>query len=266
MKIFLFSFFILSLSSFGSGIDYIIPLSYEGLPLFKAVEDKDEKKLNYLIEQGIDVNKRSKDSKDTVLHLIAAQINGGSVHDVKVNLRMAKALIKAGADVDLKNNFGNTPLHIAVDSEKSDRKFIELLLKRGADIFLKNHKRISVKFFAKKDLVDIEKTLKEMLLKHLGKTVTKNKEGSFVEVKNNKEEIPLLISRFLLDHTKGDGSKEKVMYEEEINYFIRQLKLRQDIFRMISDAKDIASKRRATKKCSKGKDCKMRKGKCSNSF
>jgi ankyrin repeat protein len=51
-------------------------------------------------------------------------------------LSCAHALIRAGADVDAQNVFGNTPLHYAY--QRQQRKSVELLIASGADRKLKN--------------------------------------------------------------------------------------------------------------------------------
>ena len=46
-------------------------------------------------------------------------------------------LIKAGADVNVQSNFGNTPLHFAAGSNKNP-EVVTLLIKAGADVNAKN--------------------------------------------------------------------------------------------------------------------------------
>ena len=71
---------------------------------------------------------------------------------------MAEKLIKAGADVNAKNRFGNTPLQMHIghydrpsrSTTKSSVPVISLLLKHGADPSLKNNFEKSIFFYLEK--------------------------------------------------------------------------------------------------------------------
>ena len=54
-------------------------------------------------------------------------------------LCFCKILLAAGANVNAKNEFGNTPLHYAYARKREKQQLIDLLLKSGADANLKNH-------------------------------------------------------------------------------------------------------------------------------
>ncbi len=54
------------------------------------------------------------------------------------NVEAAMILLDAGADVDPQDSYGNTPLWKAVFSSKGDGKLIVLLRSRGADPLLEN--------------------------------------------------------------------------------------------------------------------------------
>ena len=52
-------------------------------------------------------------------------------------------LLKAGAESNAQDTFGNTPLHYAY--ENSEMGIVELLLARGADSYLRNDDGMSAK-------------------------------------------------------------------------------------------------------------------------
>jgi ankyrin repeat protein len=57
---------------------------------------------------------------------------------------IAEALLAAGADVDARNGYGNTPLWVAVFSSRdSPGEIVRVLLAAGADPDLKNNHDVS---------------------------------------------------------------------------------------------------------------------------
>ena len=79
--------------------------------------------VDFLIAKGADVKAVAKNAMQvTALH--SAVADGG-------HSRIAKALVAAGADVNVKQRHGWTPLHGAAHS--GDREVVELLLAHGAD-------------------------------------------------------------------------------------------------------------------------------------
>lgn len=102
--------------------------------LHRAVINKDLMRVQSLIKEGWDVNKVDYNHW-TPLHY-AAQDGLYSI---------AEVLISSGAEINVKDDYGKSPLLVAAfnypigDSEK----VIKLLLKKGADKFLKNNYGIS---------------------------------------------------------------------------------------------------------------------------
>jgi len=81
--------------------------------------------LQYLIDQGIDVNVQNKDGI-APLHLACWVKN-------------AEMLLVAGADVNLLDRGGRTPLHIHAAEGEQNHDIIRHLLIRGGDPNLKDH-------------------------------------------------------------------------------------------------------------------------------
>lgn len=54
------------------------------------------------------------------------------------NVVFAESLIKNGADVNAKNEYGETPLHLAASNEYDN--MVEFLIKNGADINAKTER------------------------------------------------------------------------------------------------------------------------------
>ena len=88
-------------------------------PLFQASEVGNVAEVKRLLAEGANVNARSKDTKDTPLHVASTK-------------EVAVLLLACGANVNTANNYDNTPLHIA--SFYGHKDVIRVLLAGGADI------------------------------------------------------------------------------------------------------------------------------------
>lgn len=98
----------------------------QSLPLHTVFENQMDI-LKFLIEEGCDLNRGDADGL-TPLHGAAIYNNHGA----------AKALLEAGAQPDIEDKYGNTPLSRAVHSYGDDLSVISLLLRYGADPLHKN--------------------------------------------------------------------------------------------------------------------------------
>jgi hypothetical protein len=101
-------------------------------PLFKALETGSAKTVKKVIEKsGYNLNTVVKDGY-TPLTFAISNTN---------SLELVEMLIDAGADLNMKDGTGNTPLTIAIYSNSD--KYIDLLLSRGANINEPNSKGAS---------------------------------------------------------------------------------------------------------------------------
>ncbi|MFC1763445.1 ankyrin repeat domain-containing protein [Planctomycetota bacterium] len=86
--------------------------------------------IQWLLEAGANFNAMS-DNGQTALHIIL-DINSVNYERSKLSKDTLELLLSKGADVELKDKDGRTPLHLA--SESADEDVVELLLDKGAKI------------------------------------------------------------------------------------------------------------------------------------
>jgi ankyrin repeat protein len=95
--------------------------------MYTVIDDK--KEIYGLVTEGVDIDAQDNDGR-TALHF--------AVQSYRVDA--ITLLLQAGARVDLKDKFGNTPLCTAVNNSQGRGEIIRLLLKGGAE---KNTKNLS---------------------------------------------------------------------------------------------------------------------------
>jgi len=95
-------------------IDHGVSESVRDVAFFKAIEGNSEEVFDALIATGADIN----------------QLDAGGLSPIyKANAQMAKKLIELGAEVNQADEEGETPLHFVADQEK-----LNVLLLAGANV------------------------------------------------------------------------------------------------------------------------------------
>jgi ankyrin repeat protein len=107
-------------------------------PLACAVKESHVSVVKLLLEWGADhFDWRDPSCDDTLLHF-ASNTSGGASHDISI----AALLLEQGLDVNAKNRYWQTALHVAVENQQGRRvaNMVCLLLAKGADIHAKDIK------------------------------------------------------------------------------------------------------------------------------
>ena len=137
----------------------------------KLIEQKDISLIKWFIEKGADINTQNKDGNfaETRIKWWEEQQNkdGKSALHLAVqkgNIELVKLLIKAGADVNISNNYGWTALHFAVRDNAIE--LVKLLLKAGADVNMSNDIGWTVLHFLPldHDMIENYKKILQLLL------------------------------------------------------------------------------------------------------
>ena len=110
--------------------------------LFAAVEGKDVSFAALAVDKGADLNARM-NFRSLLNYTTPLQI-GYSVVCPKTEVgtcgyEIVKFLIEKGADINTRDNKGNTLMHYSVSSYSSRQKVIALLLAKGLDVNGRNH-------------------------------------------------------------------------------------------------------------------------------
>lgn len=134
-------------TAFAENIDICAVVVYGKSLLINAVVLDRIEVLAFLIRLGCDLNAGDEERGVTALQAAA----------LKNNVKIAEALLAAGAQVDSQDRGGNTPLIEAVFVYEHDTAMAKLLLKYGADPLRRNKAGVSpadlAKTTVKKELI-----------------------------------------------------------------------------------------------------------------
>lgn len=187
--------------------------SYDFIELMRALFSNDLKKIESLLEKGVNVNQRDGDSyfplfiaarrgnhkamqmlldagaevnMTTAYGITALHRAVGSDHDGRCStsnyLNCVEKLLKHGADPNFKDINGDTPLGDAICLNKN-RRILDLLLSTGGDLTcVKNLKNIITSY-------NINSDIRELLLKNIDENLdTSIKDYIDIKLKESKEE------------------------------------------------------------------------------
>lgn len=154
-------------------------------------DESDMKVIRLLIDNGIDLNYKNK-SGDSILHLVVESF-------YKFNKQFIEYLVEKGADINITDNFGITPLILAV--MKNNPSLVEFLLEQGADKELKTKDgKTAIDIANEEQLTNIINILK-------GFGVRKND--------SKDEENELLNQRIRVNITKTVNFEDPIMLTNE---------------------------------------------------
>lgn len=138
----------------GKAADVNLADQYGATPLHIALECSSEKVLEVLVGHGASLSARTKPPEDRFVCNSPTQTSkcsatGGStpLHVAVLNTQspqIVRSLLDAGADIDPKNDHGDTPLSVAMDTASSqsnseEMSITRILLSRGASLDTRNN-------------------------------------------------------------------------------------------------------------------------------
>eukprot|EP01125_Pyxidicula_operculata_P015009 TRINITY_DN5071_c0_g1_i1.p1 TRINITY_DN5071_c0_g1~~TRINITY_DN5071_c0_g1_i1.p1 ORF type:complete len:271 (-),score=59.99 TRINITY_DN5071_c0_g1_i1:131-943(-) len=107
--------------------------------IFTAAQTNNVKRLEEFIQDGADINERDWDRGNTPLHWASAS---GHLDSIEV-------LLEYGADVNISNKHGRTPLHVLI-SERFDKIALWLIQFHNADPYIQDKRGVAAYDLAQK--------------------------------------------------------------------------------------------------------------------
>jgi len=108
---------------------YRIESGGEWTPLMSAIEHRKLKMIEFLLENGADINFQPEGDWSALHHAVDVEIDSAlqTCGDVEIaSTNIIRLLLENGGDISLKNNSGETPVDLA--KEYRCKKIVELLL------------------------------------------------------------------------------------------------------------------------------------------
>ncbi|XP_058020335.1 rabankyrin-5 isoform X3 [Ahaetulla prasina] len=107
--------------------------------LHKAIQRGDKFAANFLIKNGTRVNAATLGDQETPLHLVASYNSKKHKPEVMSEMaQIAESLLRAGANPNMQDSQGRTPLHASI-VVRNDQVFSQLLQCKQLDLELKDH-------------------------------------------------------------------------------------------------------------------------------
>jgi ankyrin repeat protein len=136
--------------------------------------------VDLLIAEGVDINRGGVDKSKKLYRFAPLHFAVG-----KGNFKITRALVDAGADLDIPNSDGVTPLMLAMVTKKE--KFAKFLIEKGADVEAKN-KLGSTALITVCSEGDTEEEVRCRLVKLLLDN------GADVNARDNEQSTPLMAA------------------------------------------------------------------------
>lgn len=125
-------------SAIGKGADINYIDKYKTPVLMLAVMKGHYEIVKYLLSKGADINFIYGKDKVNLLH-IAIEHKGRFYHSTDI----LELLIEAGININCQDRYGNVPLHVACRTYAINSDVILILMKQGADMDIKNNYGLS---------------------------------------------------------------------------------------------------------------------------